>query len=203
MGDHRVEPPKAAGESDEVIEETASLKIADRPAAPSRFFHQPKEFRDLKVREVMGHKAADHEINRRGRRQLENVHSLEVDSICGIGRGLRDANRLGIEVDANQVEVHFLPPRPVPDRAQQIAVPASDVNERQRRTVPGCPDRAAEPPEKWIVTEEDSIEARQVAQDRSRSTGLRSAPSSHSASLLRCLRSREGRIEWSDENQPE
>src|SRR5512137_2552642 len=98
MGDHRVKPRKAAGESDEMIKETVPLKVADRPAAPRRSFHQPKEFGDLMVREVMGDKTADHEINGRGRSQLENVHSLEVDSIRGIGRRPRDANRFGIEV---------------------------------------------------------------------------------------------------------
>jgi hypothetical protein len=165
MGDHWVKPRKAAGESDKVIKETAPLEIADRPAAPSRSLHQPKEFGDLIVREVMGDKAADHEINRRGRSQLENVDSLEVDSICGIGRGARDANRLGIEVDAEEVEVQFSPLRPAPDCAQQIAVPAADVNERQLRTVPSCPNCLTEPPEKRIVTEEDAIEDRQIAQD--------------------------------------
>jgi len=115
MGDHRVKPPKAAGHSDKVIKQTAPLKIADRPATPSRCFHQPNEFGDLVVREMVGDKATDHEINRHGRSQVENVHRLEVDSICGIGRRPRDANRLGIEVDAEQVEVDFSPLRPAPE----------------------------------------------------------------------------------------
>jgi hypothetical protein len=117
------------------------------------------------VREVMGDKATDHEINRHGRSQVENVHRLEVDSICRIGRRPRDANRLGIEVDAEQVEVDFSPLRPAPDRTQQIAVPATDINDRQLRTPSGCPHRLTEPPEERIVTEEESIEGRQVAQD--------------------------------------
>src|SRR5579871_3950654 len=148
-----------------MVKKKAPLKIADRPAAPRRSFHQPKEFGDLMVREVMGHETADDEINGRGRTQLENVHGLEVDSICGIGRRPRDANRFGIKVNADEIEVQSPPARPAPDRTQQIAVPATDIDYRQRRTVPGGPDRVAEPAQKRVMTKERLIEIREVAQD--------------------------------------
>src|ERR1700731_2927725 len=72
---------------------------------------------------------ADHEVDRHGWREIQNVHHAIANFVDIVGDRLRNADGLAVEVEPDEPDRQAAFARPAPDRPQQIAVAAADIDE--------------------------------------------------------------------------
>ena len=80
----------------------APLEIVDQPAFARCLLHPAQKFHDQVVGHMVRDQTADHEVNRHGWREIENVHHAIADFVGIVGDCLRNADGLAVEVEPDE-----------------------------------------------------------------------------------------------------
>ncbi len=142
-----------------------ALEVIDQPTLPREALHKCEEVTELFIAEVMGDEAAHNDVKGSARRHVEDIHDLEVDMVRTIGDVLRDPDRLRIKIHSEEREVKVSLARPASNCTKQIAVAATNIEDRQWRSVRRRLKNFAQPSQDRKMTKECRIEPRQIVQD--------------------------------------
>ncbi len=109
MNDNGMQPRQPAHQADEMERHPVALQVVDHPAASRGPLHPAQERHDHLVGHMMREQAADDEVDGGGRDEIEDVHHLIFDIEIVSCRRLRDADRLAIEIEPDQLDLPAAP----------------------------------------------------------------------------------------------
>ncbi|GAY24604.1 proteophosphoglycan 5 [Sphingobium fuliginis] len=135
------------------------VQVADQPAHPRLRLHMAQEGHQLRIRHMVRHLAGDDEVE--PLRLVQIVAGPIVDGKFGRSRVAGRGKALFIEVHADQLGLYPALPGPAGDRAQDVAVSETDIEQAE---MPGRTDRAVEEGDGGPGSEGPAVHAGEVVQ---------------------------------------
>ena len=102
VGDHWMQPGKAAGGAYDFIQKPMSLEIVNQPSLVRCTLKQNEKVAKLFIAEMVRDKAAHDDVKPPPRRQIKDIHHREIDLIRWIRHVPGNPDRFGVQVNAKK-----------------------------------------------------------------------------------------------------